>query len=251
MSDLKNLRVLYVEDDEATREALSKFLTRRVGKLFVASAGEDGIRKFQECKPNLLIVDLIMPGMSGLEMIGEIRKQDRDCRILITSTINEINTVIEAVDLGIDHYIIKPIDMEDLEKKLEGIAQGVLSRDAQIYNFSFTNIENCRMVEDTIRREFLKIMKTYLGKGPQDVKVLLFENQVEITAIDAVTIMEKTISANRRNISVVEQFRRLFFEEISGNLEECVETATGFQCKVTTITIDGSKRVDKIILTIV
>ncbi|MEL7657356.1 MAG: response regulator, partial [Bacillota bacterium] len=132
MSDLKNLRVLYVEDDEATREALSKFLNRRAGKLHVASDGEEGIRKFNECKPNLLIVDLIMPGMSGLEMIGEIRKQNKECRILITSTINEINTVIEAVDLGIDHYIIKPIDMEDLERKLEGVSEGIQSRAVKI-----------------------------------------------------------------------------------------------------------------------
>jgi len=135
MSDINNLRVLYVEDDVATREALSKFLNRRVGKLFLASDGEEGICRFQECKPNLLIVDLIMPGISGIQMIAEIRKQDKDCRILITSTVSEINSVIEAVDLGIDHYIIKPIDMEDLEKKLEGISEGIASREIKLRGF--------------------------------------------------------------------------------------------------------------------
>lgn len=251
MSDLKNLRVLYVEDDEATREALSKFLNRRVGKLFLASDGEEGIHKFEECKPNLLIVDLIMPGMSGLEMIGVIRKQNRECRILITSTINEINTVIEAVDLGIDHYIIKPIDMDDLERKLEVVSGGIFSREVKASHFCFSNLENCGLIEDAIRRDFLKILKTNLGKGPQDVKVILFEDQVELIAIDAVTVMEKTITANRRNITVMEQFRRLFYEEIAYNLQECVEAVSGFKTKVTAITIDGSKRIDKITLTIV
>ena len=127
MRDLTCLRVLYVEDDEATREVFSRFLKERVGRLFSAASGEEGLQKFHELRPNLLIMDLIMPGMSGLDMIGEIRKTDRDCRILITSTVSELNTVLEAVDLGIGHYIVKPIDTEDLVRKMEGIAQAVLN----------------------------------------------------------------------------------------------------------------------------
>lgn len=251
MNDLNCLRVLYVEDDDATREGFTKFLKLRVGKLYTASSGEEGLQKFHECRPNLLIVDLIMPGMSGLEMIGEIRKNNKECRILITSTINEINTVLEAIDLGIDHYIVKPIDTDDLEKKMEGIARIIASKEEKSQAVNFTFLENSGVMEDSIRREFLKLMKTYLGKGPQDVKILLFENQVEITAIDAVTVMEKTITANRRNISVVEQLRKLFYEEITPKLEECVDQSTGYKSKVRLVSVDGAKRVDKIVLTVV
>lgn len=251
MSDLNCLRVLYVEDDAATREAFSKFLKLRVGKIFAASSGEEGLQKFFDHRPNLLIVDLIMPGMSGLEMIGEIRKIDRDSRIMITSTINEINSVLEAVDRGIDHYIVKPIDTEDLVNKMEGIARNILSREGKSRSINLADLENSGMMEDTVRREFLKLMKTYSGKGPQDVKVLLFENQVELTVIDAATVMEKTITANRKNISMTEQFRKLFYEEISQRLEESVERAIGYQVKVTSLHADGVKRVDKIVLTIV
>jgi len=82
------------------------------------------------------------------------------------------------------------------------------------------------------------------------VKVLLFENQVEITAIDALTVMERTVAANRRNLSAAEQFRRLFYEEIAQRLEECVEQATGYPAKVTSVRVDGAKRLDKIVLTV-
>ena len=251
MSDLNCLRVLYVEDDEATREAFSKFLKRRTGRLLSASSGEEGLQKYHECKPNLLIVDLIMPGMSGLEMIGEIRKTDKACHVMITSSVNDVKTVLEAVDLGIDHYIVNPIDTEDLERKLEGIGRGIESREEKFHNPEFTNLEKRGIIEDSIRREFLKIMKIHLGKGPQDVRVLLFENQVEITAMDAVTVMEKTIASNHRNISVVEQFRKLFYEELSPKLEECVEQASGYLAKVTSLNVDGAKRIDKIVLTFV
>lgn len=250
MNELNCLRVLYVEDDEPTREAFSKFLKLRTGRLYTAASGEEGLQKFHECRPNLLIVDLIMPGMSGLQMIGEIRKTDRDCHIMITSTINELNTVLEAVDLGIDHYIVKPIDTEDLVKKLEGIATGILIRKGEARGVNLAGLENSGAMEDFIRREFLKLVKASSGKGPQDVKVLLFENQVEITAVDAVTAIEKTVAANRRNLSVADQFRRLFYEEIAPKLEESVEQAVGFHAGVTSIHTDCMKRVDKIVLTV-
>jgi YesN/AraC family two-component response regulator len=252
MSDLKQLRVLYVEDDDATREAFAKFIKHRVGKLFLAASGEEGKEKFYESKANILIVDLIMPGMSGLEMIGEIRKSDKECRILITSTISEVSTVLEAVDLGIDHYIVKPIDTEELEEKLESMAHTIItSQKEKDHAFSFESVAKKGIIEETIRREFLKIMKIYMGKGPQEVKILLYENKVELIAIDAVTVMEKTLSANRRNIAIVEQFRKLFYEEISFKLEEIVESATGCQSSLTLVNVDGSKRIDKIILTII
>ena len=106
-------------------------------------------------------------------------------------------------------------------------------------------------MEDAIRREFLKLVKTYSGKGPRDVKVLLFENRVEITAFDAVTAMERTVTANRKNLSMAEQFRRLFYEEISEKLEGCVKQAVGYHAEVTALQIDGAKKVDKIVLTVI
>lgn len=251
MSDLNCLRVLYTEDDEATREVFSRFLKPRVGKLFTAASGEEGLQKFYELRPNLLIVDLIMPGMSGLDMIGEIRKNDKECRILITSTVSELNTVLEAVDLGIDHYIIKPIDTEDLVRKMEGIAQGILLKQKDSRTVDLARLPNCGAMEDTIRREFIRLLKTLSGKGPQDVKVLFFENHVEITAFDSATALEKTVTANRRNLSMAEQFRRLFYDEISEKLGESVKQATGYPAEVTSIQIDGAKRVDKIILTVI
>ena len=250
MIDLNYLRVLYVEDDEPTRAAMSKFLKSRVGKLYVVPSGEEALVKFDEYKPNLVIADLIMPGMSGLEMIGEIRNRNKECHILITSTVNEIGTVLEAVDHGIDHYIVKPIDTEELERKMENITGAIMGMEAKFQRFNFAALDNYRLIEDAIRREFLKILKTTLGKGPKDIRVVLFEDQVEFIAIDAVTTMEKTIAVNKRNITLVEQFRRLFYQEITPMLEECLESITGCKAVVKSISVDGAKRIDKIVLTI-
>lgn len=252
MKDLKKLKVLYVEDDDATREAFAKFIKPRVGSLLVASSGEEGAAKYIEYKPDILIVDLILSGMSGLEMIGQIRKENKECRILITSTISELDTVLAAVDHGIDHYIVKPIDTDELERKLEGMAEAILTEQKEIREpFLFEGTGKVGLMEEAIRRDFLKIMKTHMGKGPQDVKIMLYENKVEIIAVDAVTTMEKTIGANLRNLSIVEQFRKVFYEEIASKLEESVTLATRRQCTLTGTQVDGGQRIDRILLTIV
>ena len=169
--------------------------------------------------------------------------------ILITSSVNELDTVLEAVDLGIDHYIVKPIDTEDLERKMAGIAKGIMSREEKNRTVNFARLENSGSMEDAIRREFLKLMKNYSGKGPQDVKVLLFENQIEITAVDAFTLLEKTITANRKNLSMAEQYRKLFYEEVAQHLEESAEQITGYRIRTFSIQSDASRKVDKIVLT--
>lgn len=250
MSDMNVLRALYVEDDDATREALHRFLKSKVGKLVSAATGEEGLVRFEEFRPNLLIVDLMMPGMSGLEMIGEIRKNHKDCHILITTSVKELDTVLEAVDLGIDHYIVKPIDTDDLLAKMEGIARTIMSGEGKTGKVNLAALSGSGQMEDGIRKEFLKLLKACSGKGPRDIKVLLFENNVEITLFDATTALEKTVAQNHRNLSLTEQFRRVFYGEISPMVTECVEQITGYKAEVTSIEVDGLKRVDKIVLTV-
>ena len=65
---LANLKVLYVEDEEFHREQLGIFLKRRVGKLYLAENGKDGLNKFKEFNPDIVITDLKMPEMDGIEM---------------------------------------------------------------------------------------------------------------------------------------------------------------------------------------
>lgn len=250
MIDLNYLRVLYVEDDDATRGVLSRFLKSRVGKLWAVSSGEEALIKFDEYRPNLVIADLIMAEMSGLEMIGEIRKKNKDCHIMVTSTVSEINTVLEAVDQRIDYYIVKPIDTEDLERKIQNVADSIMGREEKARRFNFASREDFKFIEEAIRREFLKILKAALGKGPQDIRVMIYDDQVEFTAYDAVTVMEKTITANKRNITIMEQFRRLFYTEISSQMEACLGEITGCRAEVKSISVDGAKRIDRIVLTI-
>ena len=110
----KQIRLLYVEDDVDGREHLSSGLRKRFKELEVAVDGLDGFEKFQKFRPDIIITDLKMPGMSGLEMITKIREEDNKIPIIITSAHGEASLLLESIDKYINGYILKPISYKKL-----------------------------------------------------------------------------------------------------------------------------------------
>ena len=111
---LKQIRILYVEDDKDIRTVLSRGIGRKVKEIEVASDGEDGLKKYITFKPDIIITDIKMPNMDGLKMCSEIRKLDKEIPIIVTSAHGESDILLEAIDVGITGYIIKPIDKKKL-----------------------------------------------------------------------------------------------------------------------------------------
>jgi len=107
-----NLKVLYVEDNVDARESTTDVLEVFFQKVAVAVDGEDGYNKFQEIPLDLIITDINMPKLNGIQMIEKIRAIDSEIPILILSAHNEINTIIESIKLEVDGYLLKPINME-------------------------------------------------------------------------------------------------------------------------------------------
>lgn len=75
---LKKVKLLFIEDDEIQRKELSTFLKRRVEKIYVAENGEEGLDKYKALKPDIIITDLRMPKMDGLEFVKKIREKSSD-----------------------------------------------------------------------------------------------------------------------------------------------------------------------------
>jgi len=90
-NSLKDISVLYVEDEAEIRDVLAKILKRRIGTVYTASNGFEGVEKFRELNPDIVITDINMPKMDGLKMIAAIRKIKEDVPvIIITGTMNRI-----------------------------------------------------------------------------------------------------------------------------------------------------------------
>jgi len=110
-----DLRVLYIDDENYVRKALSIYLERSGFEVVQAACGEDGLEKFQACHPSVVLVDLKMPDLSGLEVLEKITGQSPDTPVIIVSGAGMMGDVIEALRLGAWDFLTKPVqDMEIL-----------------------------------------------------------------------------------------------------------------------------------------
>lgn len=121
--DKFKLKVLYVEDDTFTNEIVSTMLKRRVEELFVAENGRDGLELYKKNQPDLVITDSTMPYMSGLDMIAEIRKIDKDVIIYMMTAHDEKEFFVKAKETGANGYITKPVDKEKLQNMLKTVIE--------------------------------------------------------------------------------------------------------------------------------
>ena len=110
LNSLKTLTVLYVEDDDDVREQLSQYLRRRVGKLLIAKNGVEGLEIYRTQQPDMIITDILMPLMDGLTMAAEIRATDTNIPIIVTTAFENSNYFLRSIEVGIDKYVVKPID---------------------------------------------------------------------------------------------------------------------------------------------
>jgi len=112
LENLKSLKILYIDDDDFIREDAIEYLRFYCDNVYEACDGKDGLKKFKEYKPDIIITDIKMPKLNGIEMIKEIRKTDKTTKIIIATAFLETPYLVEAVELGLIKYLVKPI-MED------------------------------------------------------------------------------------------------------------------------------------------
>ncbi|MCF8152482.1 MAG: EAL domain-containing protein [Sulfuritalea sp.] len=122
---MKNISVLYVEDDADIRRHLAEFLRRRVGKLYIAANGQEGLELWRQHRPEVVVTDIMMPVMGGLKMAELIQRENASVPIIVTTALNETESFLKAIDLGIDKYVIKPINTELLLHAIQKSAWGV------------------------------------------------------------------------------------------------------------------------------
>ncbi len=146
---LKNINVLYVEDEDDVREFTSKTISTIVNKVVVACNGKEGLEEFNKNPDiNLILTDINMPKMGGLEMCEEIRKEDKEIPIVITSAHSDPSFLKKAIDVKVSAYAMKPIDLYNLiESMIKAVEPIFLRKELERVNL---NLEN--RVEEAIKQ---------------------------------------------------------------------------------------------------
>ncbi|MDF2872828.1 MAG: two component transcriptional regulator, winged helix family [Anaerocolumna sp.] len=113
-------KILIVDDDVNIAELISLYLTKECFDTLMVHDGEEAITKFAEYQPNLILLDLMLPGIDGYEVCREIRKNS-SVPIIMLSAKGEIFDKVLGLELGADDYIIKPFDSKELVARVKAV----------------------------------------------------------------------------------------------------------------------------------
>jgi PAS domain S-box-containing protein len=114
-----DITVLYVEDEAATREQVGRMLASQGFHLLTAADGNEGLAIFHTHTPDIVITDIMMPRMNGLEMARSIRTNGRETQIIVITAFSDTNYLLDAIDIGVDKFVVKPVEFGRLLAAIE------------------------------------------------------------------------------------------------------------------------------------
>lgn len=115
---MNNLTILYAEDEDQTRENYVKFLNKYFKEVYSASNGKEALELYKNKKPNILLLDINMPFINGLQLAKEIRIKDKNTRIIILTAHLEQDKLLFAAELNLTKYLPKPVTRAELKLAL-------------------------------------------------------------------------------------------------------------------------------------
>ena len=118
---LKSLKVLLVEDEEKLAKLFKNAIGDNFRNFIIAANGEDGLKKYEQFMPDIVITDIMMPKMTGLEMAKEIKSINPNTPIIILSAFSETDKLLNAIDVGIVKYFIKPFDLDEVLEYMDSL----------------------------------------------------------------------------------------------------------------------------------
>jgi len=114
------MRILIIEDESDILEILRSFLTTQGYEVTATSSGTEGLRQFTEVGPDLVLLDVMLPGKNGWEVLKEIRTQS-DTPVIMLTALGRIDDKVKGLSQGADDYIKKPFDLEEMKARIEAV----------------------------------------------------------------------------------------------------------------------------------
>ena len=142
MDEFGDYTILYIEDDEGVRVVSLRILKRMFKDVFEASDGQEGYNLYLKEKPDIILTDIKMPKMDGIELAKKIREKDEKVKIIISTAFSDEKYLLDAVELKLERYLVKPLTKRNLIPALQKAVLNISKEkklffdDNFYYNFS-------------------------------------------------------------------------------------------------------------------
>ncbi len=231
IENLKNLKVLCVEDQEFILQQLAMLVGSKVKEVFRATNGLEGLKIFKQVKPDIVITDIEMPELNGLELTKQIKSINPAIPVIITTAYNDIRHLSGAFEVGADNFLTKPVDMNRLfhllsnygsvlrqkreliamQKKMENIANSMgeglfvinTKGDLQYMNFAAINITGYEL-NKRIRINLSEIIDQCSADGNGGIcKILMEKTMKNLGSFISDNVVFRSATGELKNVTLV------------------------------------------------
>lgn len=187
---MRQVKVVIIDDHVMVREGIKQLLEIDGDILVVGEAGdgEEGIKLLENMKPDVVLLDINMPKMNGLEVLEVLKKRGLSHKVLILTIHNEVEYLVKAVDIGVDGYVLKDSELAVLKKAIFTIDEGN----------SYIQPSLTPLLKDKL--EQMKEAKEELTKRELEVLKLIARGMYNKEIADELVISEKTVKNHISNI---------------------------------------------------
>jgi len=149
--------LLYVEDDVETQEPVIQIMRLKFPQinLLLAQNGQEGLDLYTKNSPDIVLTDVRMPIIDGIQMARKIKELNKDALIIVLSAANESDHILEAIDIGINNYVLKPLNMERFISALEQCLDKIYLREQLKQKDEYIR----RMAEDSLQIAYAEIKR--------------------------------------------------------------------------------------------
>jgi len=177
---LKDLKIILVEDEENLARLLKEAIGDNFHSFTVAKDGIEGIEFFKKIRPDIVITDIMMPRLDGLEMAKELKQMNPNIPIIILSAFSEKEKLLGAIDVGITKYFIKPFDAEELLEYISSITSKMQNK--------IVKLSDCYVFNKNTNSLYKN--EKYIALSKNDIKFLSLLLDSKNRTVDDMSIKE-------------------------------------------------------------
>ncbi|QOG12905.1 response regulator [Arcobacter sp. FWKO B] len=222
----KKLKILCVEDDPVTRQRMELYLKKYFNTVYVATDGAEGLKRYKQNKPDIVITDIMMPNLNGLDMSDEIKKLNSYVKVLVISAHDDKEYLMRSLNIGVDGYITKPIKTNELTEALNRLIKSIAISNDMKLSKEIKHTDTHKIEEQT-KEDFFKIFQV-LKENDLVIKtiskfkglILSTNSLIEEIKDDKIVIvcekLQATMAKSEKNIILHnELFKQDVFAEIT------------------------------------
>lgn len=166
------MRILYVEDEQLLADAVTHLLKKSGINVDWAADGEEGLRLAQKPIYDALVLDIMLPKMSGLEILEIIRKQGIKTPVIMLSALSEVEDKVKGLEIGADDYLAKPFKTSELVARLNALARRPALRNTKTIKFADLELdpENRTLNDLSLTEKETEILKMLIDSNQKTVQ---------------------------------------------------------------------------------